>query len=491
MKARAWMALLLGISMGLAHAAEPAPTPANPLAIVTLDGTALRAQARHSATPQAVLWQGETLEVRGRTLDYLQVYDHRIERAGFVRASRVRIVSMQPNDAPELLAVVRFLRDMPGSEALGIAYAAAYLKAAPGKAIDAEPFDALGVMAGRLARRASTNRSKALEQALSGQLEVVADYGVAIRSIARDGSVRLCYDGDAFRRVMALNANATQKATAALALTDPACVDPGLTPVQLAAFDTWRAELLDRVPREGVPRYVQNRLHMRVASVWSAIAFERTRSQQPAQQAASRAIDELAAVDTRALVESDRDDYNDAAVRVGASRWAAEPAFKTPQGLHIVTAAGRPGETCIALLDRKHDAKTPLAQRCTYGTVWASSARANAGGTALALAVQPMTSWRELWLFHVVGKQWVIDVLPPADDDPQLGYIEFAGWVPGDRLMLAAREARVNGRFIHRFEILDMASLATTRHADKPSSLSQFYRYQDAIWRGQTVSLRD
>jgi hypothetical protein len=488
MKGLTWIPLLLG--MCLAHA-EPAPPAANPLAIVTRGGIALRAQARYGAAPQAVLWQGENLEVRGRTLDYLQVYDHRIERAGFVRASEVRIISMRPGDGPELLAIVRFLRDMPGSEALGIAYTAAYLKAAPSKAIDAEPFDALGVMAERLARRASTNPSKSGEQSLSGQLEVVADYGVAIRSIDLNGRMRLCYDGDAFRRVMALGATAMQKATAALALTDPACVDPNLPPVQRAAFDVWCADLLDRAPREGLPGYVQNRLHMRAATVWSAIAFEHTRSHEPAQPAASRAIDELAAVDTRALVESDRDAYDDAAIRVGASRWAAEPLLKAGTGLRIATAAGRPGETCIKLLDRGHAEKTPLAQRCTYGAVWTSSARANAHGTALALAVQPMTSWRELWLFHVVGKQWVIDVFPPADDDPQLGYLEFAGWVPGDRLMLAAREARVNGRFIHRFEIVDMVTLATTRQADKPSSLSPFYRYQDAVWKSQTVSLRD
>ncbi len=488
MKAPAWIPLLLGVS--LVHA-QSVPPPGNPLAIVTEDGIALRAQASHSAARHAVLWQGENLEVRGHTLDYLQVYDHRIERAGFVRASQVRIIPTRPEDAPELLAIVRFLRDMRGSEALGIAYAAAYLKAAPARTIDAEPFAALGVMAERLAERASTNRHKSEEESLSGQLEVVADYGVAIRSIDRQGSMRLCYDGDAFRRVMALDATAMQKATAALALTDPACVDPALPPVQLAAFDAWRADLLQRVPRQALPRYVQNRLHMRAASVWSAIAFEYTRRHEPAQQAASRAIDELAAVDTHALVESDRDDYNDAAMRVGASRWAAEPLLTPGAGLHVVTTAGRPGETCIKLLDRRHDEKTPLAQRCTYGTVWVSSARANARGTALALAVQPMTSWRELWLFHVVGKRWAIDVLPPADDDPRLGYIEFAGWVPGGHLMLAAREARVNGHFVHRFEILDMATLAVTRQADKPSSLSAFYRYQDAIWKSRTVSLRD
>jgi hypothetical protein len=488
MKSLMCMSLLLGI--GLAHAA-PAPPPANQLAIVTEDGLALRAEARHSAAPHAVLWQGENLEVRGRTLDYLQVYDHRIERAGFVRASKVHIISTLPDDAPELLAAVRFLRDIRGSESLGIAYSAAYLKAAPGKDIHAEAFDALGVMAERLAERASTNRDNSKEQTLSGQLEVAAGYGIAIDSIDHHGRMMLCYDGDAFRRVMALDATAMQKATAVLALTNPDCVAPDQPPVQRAAFDTWRADVLDQVPREDLPRYVQNRIHMRAASVWSVIAFERTRRQQPAQPAASRAIDELAAVDTHTLVESDRAEYNDAATRVGASRWAAEPLLNPGTGLHIVTTAGRPGETCIKLLDRKHDELKPLVQRCTYGTVWASSARVNASSTSLALAVQPMPSWRELWLFHVVGKQWAIDVVPPAEDDPGLGYIEFAGWVPGDHLMLVAREARVNGRFVHRFELLDMTTLAASHFADKPSSLSLFYRHQDAIWKSQTVSLRD
>ncbi len=489
MKALRGIALLLAV--GLAHA-QAAPPPADTrLAIVTEDGIALRAAARDSAARHAVLWQGESLEVRGRTLDYLQVYDHRIERAGYVRASRVRLVSTRAQDAPELLAIVRFLRDMPGSEALGIAYTAAYLKAAPGNAIGAESFDALGVMAERLAARASINRLKSAEARLSGQLEVVAEYGVTVRSIDRAGSMRLCYEGDAFRRVMALHATAMQKARAALALTAPACVDPALTPVQRAELDNWRADLLERVPRDGLPRYVKNRLYMRTASVWAAIAFERTRRAEPAQQAATRALDALAAIDERALVDSDRAEYNDAATRVGASRWAAEPLIKPGAGLHVVTVAARPGETCIKLLDHRQGSTMPLAQRCTYGTVWASSARANAHGTALALAVQPMIGWRELWLFHLVGRQWVIDVMPPADDDPQLGYIEFAGWVPGDRLMLAAREARVHGRFIHRFEVVDMATLATTRQADKPSSLSLFYRYQDAIWKSQTVSLRD
>lgn len=487
MKWLAWVVLASGCAMAHAGASEP---PVHPLAIVTGDGVVLRAQASESAARHGLLWQGESLEVRSSTLDYLQVYDHRIERGGFVRASQVHIVATGADDAPGLLAVVRFLRDMRGSEALGIAYTAAYLKAAPAGSIGAESFDALGTMARRLARRASDNRSAAQEEALSGELEVVADYGVTIGSIDRHGRMQLCYDGDAFRRVMAMPASAMQKATAALALTDPACVDPSLTPVQRDALDGWRADLLARVPDDGLPSYVRNRLQMRTATVWSAIAYERTRLGQPAQSAASQAIDALAAVDTRALLDGDRDDYNDAAIRVGASRWAAEPQVKPGSGLHVVIAPGRPGETCIRLLDRAHDAHAPLAQRCSYGTVWANSARANADGTALTLAVQPMPSWRELWLFHRMGTRWVIDVVPPADDDPQLGYIEFAGWMPGDRQLLAAREARVHGRFEHRFEILDMQTLAVISQADKPGSLSPFYRHQDAIWKSQTVSLR-
>ena len=105
------------------------------LAIVTQDQASLRAAPRDSAAQQAALWQGDALEIRGRRMDYLQVYDHRRERAGFIHISQVRSVSLQPEDAPQLLSVVRFLRESPGAEALGIAYTAAYLKAAPAEAI--------------------------------------------------------------------------------------------------------------------------------------------------------------------------------------------------------------------------------------------------------------------------------------------------------------------------------------------------------------------
>jgi hypothetical protein len=182
------------------------------LAIVAQDATTLRAAPSASAASHAQLWQGELLEVRGSRLDHLQVYDHRRERAGYVRASQVRVLPASEAEAPQLLAVLRFLRDTPGAESLGIAYVAGYLKAAPAGQITAEPFDALGVMAERLARRAG---GKAASATVTAHLDVVAQYGVKFTSFERQGTLQLCYDGEAFRRVAAMAATSAAQATPA------------------------------------------------------------------------------------------------------------------------------------------------------------------------------------------------------------------------------------------------------------------------------------
>lgn len=84
------------------------------LAVVLQDQAPLRAAARDTAQQQAVLWQGDVLDVRGQRQDFLQVYDHRRERAGYIRASRVRTLGTAPADAPALLSVLRFLRRYAG-----------------------------------------------------------------------------------------------------------------------------------------------------------------------------------------------------------------------------------------------------------------------------------------------------------------------------------------------------------------------------------------
>src|SRR5579863_7576966 len=90
------------------------------LAIVTQSRAALRAAPRDSSPLQSTLWQGEIVELRGGRGDYFYVYDHRIERGGYLRSSQVHPVALSADEAPGLLAVMRFLRDLSGSEALGI-----------------------------------------------------------------------------------------------------------------------------------------------------------------------------------------------------------------------------------------------------------------------------------------------------------------------------------------------------------------------------------
>jgi hypothetical protein len=306
--------------------------------------------------------------------------------------------------------------------------------------------------------------------------------------------MQICYEGDAARRVLALRAKPDQQVRAALALTREECVDPALTPAARRKQDEWRAEVLERAETVHLPVYLRNRLHMRRASVWASLAFERTRSTQAAPEAAAtaakRAIDELAGIDKAEVTDDDLAAYNDAAMRVNASRWAAMPAapIAANRKPSIVVTAGQPGETCIALTDDKHDA--PLAKRCTYGVVWSASATLNREGNALAVAVQQTGTWRELWVFRKSAGAWTVSVMPPATSTPDIGYAEFAGWVPGGSQMLVAREARSEGKYKRNFEIVRLSDFAVERQSADPSILGAFQRWQDASWKRHTVSVR-
>jgi len=243
---------------------------------------------------------------------------------------------------------------------------------------------------------------------------------------------------------------------------------------------------------------------MRRASVWSGLAYQRARRLDPrgeavdvaadaaADVAEQRALKELSGIDRTELTDDDARTYNDAAMRVSASRWAFSPAPAGTTGRqpHLMTAPGKPGETCILLVDAKIDTARPLARRCTYGIVWINSTTPNREGTALAVAVQPTESWRELWIFRKSAKGWTIRVLPPATATPELGYAEFAGWLPGGAKMLVARESRSEGRYRRSFEVVRLDTLATERQASDPGALAAFRRWQDPAWKRETLSMR-
>jgi hypothetical protein len=357
-----------------------------------------------------------------------------------------------------------------------------------------------------------------------------------------------------------------------LALTRHDCVDPRLTPAARVALDAWRADLLDRPWPRGyndLPALAKNRLHLRRAGVWAARAHQLSRLNRPPQAAAERALAELAAVDKSEFSDDDQVEYADAAIRVGAARWAAVPlpaagSPATAAGLRLVTRAGaEPGQTCVQLLAAEgtraqlvmpgrsnagaagaaqaaraghpgHTGQTVhagqaahaghaasvadgpalLAERCTFGTVWTGSVSVRPGGGALALAVQPLEGWTELWLFRAPSRTegtegtegaegvdrargpdrrtaWRIDVLPPAVAAPGLGYVEFAGWVPGAQpRLLIARESRIEGRLQRRFEVLALDSLQAVKQASTPQLLVAFGQFSDAQWRRRSVALR-
>jgi len=314
---------LAGAAVAALALAVPPPAAAAGVALVTRDQTSLRAAPRDGAQQQAVLWQGDAVEVRGERMDFLQVYDYRRERGGFVRASDVRRIELAPEAAPELLAVLRFLRDASGAEALGIGYAMAYVQAAPAEALrsaaGAEALDALGTLAERLARRASAGaeQSKAAAAALSAHLELAARYGIRFASYERGGRMQICYDGEAFRRVLALPSSPEQRARAALALTRHECIDPALGPTARAHLDEWRAEVLERVDPSDLRGHLANRVLIRRAAVWSGIAYQRARDGEAADAAARRALLALAGVRRPELADADLPEYNDAAMRGG------------------------------------------------------------------------------------------------------------------------------------------------------------------------------
>jgi hypothetical protein len=311
-----------------------------------------------------------------------------------------------------------------------------------------------------------------------------------MRTFERNGRMRVCYDGELFHRVLTLSgARPEERARAVLALTRPDCIDPNLGPVPRATVDAERSQLLDQVKDGEVSALTRSRLHARRAGVWAALAYAQDRRREPAGAAAERALAELLAVHPDDLGDDRRPEYADAVLRVGAIRWAGALPAPQPGPLTLSTSPGDPGQTCVALEDSHRPRAAAIIRRCTYGIVRTASIQVIPQGPALVLAVQPLESWRELWVFHERAGSWTIDVLSPGLDDPEEGYIEFAGYAPTTRRLLIAREVKERGRFRRSFEELRLDDLALVRQASSPELLRDFGRWQDVAWRRDSLAL--
>jgi hypothetical protein len=66
----------------------------------------------------------------------------------------------------------------------------------------------------------------------------------------------------------------------------------------------------------------------------------------------------------------------------------------------------------------------------------------------------------------------------------------LAGWVPGGRQVLVAREARGEGRDRRTYEVIALDTLLTQRQAAGPDALGPFRRWSDPWWKRLTVGLR-
>ncbi len=450
-------------------------------AVVTGDHVALRAAPERTAALQASLWKGDWLEVRGERKGWLKVYDHRHERPGWLDRKVARVIALDDAAAPQLRAVVDFLRDAPGSESLGIAYAALYMKVAPKGGIDAPLLVSVGVMADRLAHRAS----RASDGATSEQLEVAQSWGIAFASLDRSEGARVCYDGAAFRQALALEPSPDDLATAVLGLTETECTPPLAGASERQAHDEAALALLEKADPTRVTGPVGNRLRLRRAMLGARLAWAIARGGDAARAAkvADAAVNAFARVDKAEIADDDEDDVQFAALEVAASRWAALPAVAPGRDApKLALEAGEPGETCITV------AKSP--KQCTHGQVWTASFRVAPGNRAAVLAVEPLPGWLELWMFRrAADGGWMVDVLAPWTEGVDLGYVELAGWSPDGSRAVVVREARTAG-IVHRtWQTLRTDSLAVDKQTSTLAALGA-RAWLAPEWRGRTLALR-
>jgi hypothetical protein len=280
---------------------------------------------------------------------------------------------------------------------------------------------------------------------------------------------------------------------------DP-CRDPVQPPAEARLWNDRRLralESIDFAAARALPASLGGRVRLRHAEALAWRAFDEARQAhaEAASRAEAAAVRELALCDRGVLAPEDLDLYDETAVRVASSRWATEtpPQQKDSRARKTTVsfAARAPGETCVRVTDGAADKAPLLGERCTFGVVWPSALRWAPSGDLATLVVQPLAAWTELWVLRrAVDGTWGFDTLTPAATDPDLGYVESAGFSPDGGRLLVVREVRAAGHISRRFQVLLTEALSVEKWASSADKLVAFKRWSAPSWRSGTLALR-
>ena len=430
------------------------------VALVVQGQTPLRAAAHENAPRQTTLTAGDWLEVRGEQHGFLQVYDHRHERPGYIRPSAVRSYVLDEAAAPTLGTLVTYVKDAPGEESLGIGFVALYFCARGAR-------DSRGP--GRL-RRARNARGQARSScvgtrgrggrhALASELEVAESYGVHFASFEREGTTHVCYDGEAFRRVLALGGSPEQRVRAVLGLTDPMCVDPSLGATAALTLAKSRASVTDAVDvttLAAVPGDEQARVRIRRSMVQAELAYFAARGgdAELAKQAGAAAKHDLQLADRNVLADEDRPAPRRprSVPRRCAGHARARACARFSPGSRSRSPGRGPGADVHPREERRarDRAVRALHVRGRVAVVGAHRSARRGGGRRGGADGRVERAARDA---PGEGAAWASDTMSPGLVDPELGYAELAGVlgrrgrisspsVSGGRADLSARRTR-------------------------------------------------
>ncbi len=419
------------------------------VALVAEDPAVLRNAPRDNAPAQATLWRGDWLEVRGESAGFLKVYDHRHERPGYVRPSQVRIYRVDESDGARAGLGRAVPARRPGLRVAGdrLRGAGAAGRAGRGRHQRAARLDrqhGRPVWRGGPPRGGPTRRTRRWPRTSTSR----ESYGVKFRVVEPEtlgGRARVCYDGEAWAAVLALAGRGAGRAGARGALpgsVDP-CRDPAAAAGRGAAVErspTARARV-DRLrggERASPPRSAGGS-GFATPRRWPGGRSTRrgrpTRRGRCARRGGGRA--RARALRSRgAGARGSRSLRRDRGPRGGLAlgdRDAAQGSARERRS--SPSRRVRRARPASALNGGAGD-KAPLAlgERCTYGVVWPSALRWAPSGDVATLAVQPLPAWTELWVLRrAADGSWSLRHAHAATTDPDVGYVESAGFSPDGR----------------------------------------------------------